>query len=279
MRNGSFASGKEALQAIHTAQASGDPYQLVIVDYQMPEIDGATLAAMIKADPAIKGTVVVMLTSVGHWREVRGLEGASVDACLVKPVRHSQLLNTLAIAWSKKLRAVAEARTESEYRSSITALKSSVAERFADSAVRVMVAEDNAVNQKVALRMLERLGLRADVAGNGREAVQMGIMLPYDVIFMDCQMPEMNGYEATIEIRRRERPNRRVAIIAMTADASVDCREQCLAAGMDDYIAKPVKREDLVAALQRNLPSTVLTTNLPVSSGRAARCDRPSGPR
>jgi CheY-like chemotaxis protein len=125
-----------------------------------------------------------------------------------------------------------------------------------------LIAEDNVVNQKVAVRILERVGLRADVAANGREAVEMIKMLPFDVIFMDCQMPEMNGYEAAKEIRRLEGPERRVAIIAMTADVSVGCREQCVAAGMNDFIAKPVKREEMMAALQKNVPSMAPTTNL-----------------
>jgi CheY-like chemotaxis protein len=103
--------------------------------------------------------------------------------------------------------------------------------------------------------MLERLGIRADVAANGREAVQMAEDLSYDVIFMDCQMPDMNGFEASMEIRRRQRANQRIAIIAMTADASAGCREQCLAAGMDHFIAKPVKLEDLKTALSAALAS------------------------
>jgi PAS domain S-box-containing protein len=261
MRNGSFASGEEALKAIRSAQASGDPYQMVIADYHMPEIDGAALAAMIKADPLSQDTVVVMLTSVGHWREVRGLEGAGIDACLVKPVRHSQLLDTLSTAWSKKLQAATQA--ESQYRGSLTALKSTVAGKLADCPLRVLVAEDNVVNQKVALQMFQRLGIRADVAENGRKAVELTKMLSYDVIFMDCHMPEMNGYQAAIEIRRRERPSRRVAIIAMTADASASCRERCLAAGMDDFVAKPVTLEQLKVALQKAIPSVVPAGSLP----------------
>jgi CheY-like chemotaxis protein len=130
---------------------------------------------------------------------------------------------------------------------------------LADCPIRVLVAEDNVVNQKVACWMLERLGIRADVAGNGREAVQMTVKLFYDVIFMDCQMPEMDGYEAAMEIRRREKPDRRATIIAMTADASAACREQCLAAGMDDFIAKPVKTEQIKVALGRVAPAALLT--------------------
>jgi PAS domain S-box-containing protein len=259
MRNGSFASGDEALQALRTAKASGDPYQIAIADYQMPEMDGAALAAIIKADPAIKDTVVVMLTSVGHWRDVSGLEGASIDAWLVKPVRHSRLLSTLAAAWSNKLQTAVARPAPSEYRASLTALESSVSGRLADSPIRVLVAEDNVVNQKVACWMLERLGIRADVAGNGREAVRMTIELSYDVIFMDCQMPEMDGYEAAMEIRRLEKPDRRATIIAMTADASAACREQCLAAGMDDFISKPVKPEQVKVALRRVVPAALVT--------------------
>jgi CheY-like chemotaxis protein len=117
--------------------------------------------------------------------------------------------------------------------------------------MRVLVAEDNVVNQKVAVHMLDRLGLRADVAANGREAVEMFGLLPYDVIFMDCQMPEMNGYDAATEIRRLEGAHRRIVIIAMTAEVLGGCRDRCLQAGMDDYISKPVNRNALFAALER----------------------------
>jgi two-component system sensor histidine kinase/response regulator len=250
MRNGSFASSPEALQAILSAQASGDPYHVVIADYQMPELDGATLAAMIKANPATKETVIVILTSVGHRSDLlKESKGANIDACLVKPVRHSQLLDAVATAWSKRLQATADVQPETGFQKSLGALRTSVAGKFADHGIRVLVAEDNVVNQRVATRMLERLGVRADVAGNGREAVEMVKMLSYDVVFMDCQMPEMNGFEATAEIRRLEGPGRRTAIIAMTADASSRCREACTEAGMDNFIAKPVKLEDVIAAL------------------------------
>jgi CheY-like chemotaxis protein len=253
MRNGSYASGGEALQAILSAQAGGDPYHVVIADYQMPELDGDTLAAMIKANPATKDTLVIILTSVGHRSDLmKASKGNNIDACLVKPVRHSQLLDTIAAAWSRRLQETAEVQPDAGFQKSLGALRASVAGRFADSAIRVLMAEDNVVNQRVALRMLERLGVRADVAGNGREAVEMVNMLSYDVIFMDCQMPDMNGFEATAEIRRLEGPAWRTTIIAMTADASSRCRESCIAAGMDSFIAKPVKLEDVIAALTQH---------------------------
>jgi CheY-like chemotaxis protein len=125
----------------------------------------------------------------------------------------------------------------------------------------VLVAEDNVVNQKVAGLMLGRLGLRPDFAANGHEAVEMFSMAPYDLIFMDCQMPQMDGYEAAREIRSREGSGRRVAIIAMTAEAMAGSRENCIAAGMDDYIAKPVKPSDLLGKLEQWAPALAQDTH------------------
>jgi CheY-like chemotaxis protein len=130
--------------------------------------------------------------------------------------------------------------------------------KFASHPLRVLVAEDNAVNQKVAVRMLERLGLHPDVAGNGREAVELCAILPYDLIFMDCHMPEMDGYAATAEIRKQSGNGRRIPIVAMTAEAMAGCREHCLACGMDDYLAKPVRPEDVMGALQRWVPGVAV---------------------
>jgi len=246
MRNGSLPSAKDAIAILHQAQEQGDPYQFVLLDYQMPGIDGATLAASIKADRTICDVSVIMLTSVGHVREVRHLEGDAIDASLTKPVRQSQLLNVLALTRSKKLgregRSAATADLQPE---------KTFAGIFAESRIRVLLAEDNMVNQKVATWMLKRLGLRVDTAANGREALEMFRMLPYDVILMDCQMPEMDGYEAVREIRRVETADHRVVVIAMTAEALAGAREDCLAAGMDDYVAKPVKLEHLADVLQK----------------------------
>ena len=255
MRNGSFASGEQALQAIREAQADGDPYHFVIADYQMPGLDGAALAMAIDTDATLDKPIIVILTSVGQLSEAKGLQSSAVHACLPKPVRPSQLLNALATAWSKKKATVLAGPDKIAVRNSKGSAPSSVAGRFAGSALRVLIVEDNVVNQRVAFRMLERLGLLADVAGNGREAVEMVGLLPYDVIFMDCQMPEMDGYEAAAEIRRREGPNQHVTIIAMTADVLKGSRERCLDAGMNSFISKPVKLDDLIKALQNKMTS------------------------
>jgi signal transduction histidine kinase/CheY-like chemotaxis protein/streptogramin lyase len=253
MRNGSFATGEEALQALRAAKDGGDPYHFAILDYQMPGMDGGALARAIRADAGIRGTVIVLLTSVTQWIEVRQKESGTVDASLVKPVRQSQLFNTLSTAWSKKSHVMVPAHGGAER--PVDEMRRALSVRFGGSPARVLVAEDNAVNQKVAVRMLEKLGMRPDLAADGSEAVEMFGLVPYDLIFMDCQMPEMDGYAATREIRRREGPNHHVAIVAMTAEVLADCREQCLTAGMDDHIGKPIKTEFLFEALRKWVPA------------------------
>jgi signal transduction histidine kinase/DNA-binding response OmpR family regulator/ligand-binding sensor domain-containing protein len=258
MRNGGFATGEEARLALREAKAGGDPYHFAIIDCQKPGRDGAAmdglgLARAIKADAEVSETVVILLTSVSQWIEIRQKENGRIDATLVKPVKQSQLLNALSTVWSRKRQPavpvyVPAGRPAEEMRAAL-------AVRFGGLPVRVLVAEDNIVNQKVAARMLERLGVRPDLAADGREALEMFGLLPYDLIFMDCQMPEMDGYTATREIRRREGANRRVPIVAMTAEVMAGCREQCLAAGMDDHVPKPVKIEFLFEALRNWIPA------------------------
>ena len=219
---------------------------------------------LVTSDASLDKPVIVILTSVGQLSEAKGLQESGIQACLAKPVRPSQLLNALVTGWSSK-KATAMAGPQTAIRNSTAGVASgvapSVAGRFAGSALRILIAEDNVVNQRVAIRMLERLGLRADVAGNGREAVEMVALAPYDVVFMDCQMPEMDGYEASAEIRRREGMNRQTTIIAMTADVLKGSRERCLEAGMNSFISKPVKLDDLIKALQAKVASTEVQTS------------------
>jgi len=248
MKNGSVATGTEALAALRAAHAKGDPYHFVLLDYQMPEMNGAAVAAAIRADSTLRDTAVVMLTSVGGWGEIKQNDDTLIDTCLVKPVRQSQLMNALVTTWSKRLEA---AGVHASAPAAGPAAHLSVAGRFASVPLRVLVAEDNVINQKVASRLLNRLGVRVDVAADGAEAVHMVRTLPYDLVFMDCQMPEMDGYTATREIRRLQKPGQRLTVIAMTAEALAGARERCLEAGMDDYISKPVKLDDLTQMLHK----------------------------
>jgi len=248
MRSGSFADGERALQAMRAAQEAGDPYHLVLLDGPMRENGEIAFARAIRSDPSLGGCVIVLSGSIGQCRDLSRTQSGIIDSCLSKPVRQSQLFNTLASAWAK--RQGAEPSRTLWAKPKTADLK----QRFAACHSRILLAEDNVVNQKVACGLLERLGLRTDVAANGREAVEMSARAPYDLVLMDCQMPEMDGFEATREIRRREGSTRQVAVIAMTADAVTGSRERCLEAGMDDYISKPVRTDELCQALSRWLP-------------------------
>ncbi|HEY6510173.1 MAG TPA: response regulator, partial [Vicinamibacterales bacterium] len=246
MRNGSYASAEEALAAVQQASAAGDPYQIVIADYHMPGIDGVALARQLRALPGRRA--YVLLTSVGHWKEHTSLPEGLIDACLTKPVRHRKLMDTLAAAWSRHHPGAAA--------SGIAPLAAAAPARSTapappTRASRILVVEDNPINQKVAVRQLETLSLLADVVGSGKEALEMLQLAQYDLVLMDCAMPEMNGYDATRAIRQMAGPVAAVPIIAMTADAVTGARERCLDAGMNDYVSKPVKLEHLERAIAR----------------------------
>ena len=242
-RERSFESGATALPALRAAAEADDPFEVALVDLMMPEMDGADVAAKIRADPMLKDMVIVLLTSAGRSEHpVRG-----VDTELVKPVRPSQLFDVLL-----SLLASRPAHTKRRINREGSG-PPAARHRWA----RILVVEDNAANLKVAVRMIERLGYRADVAGNGSEALEILGRMQYDAVLMDCQMPELDGYEATREIRRSEKDREHLPIIAMTASAMAGDRERCLAAGMDDYISKPVKLHIVAAVLERWLGSDV----------------------
>ena len=254
MRHTALPSAENVVETMRGGVVDGDPYDFVLLDYQMPGMDGLSAAAEIKADGSLRGSAVIMLTSVGHLGEVRHMEGVRIDTCLVKPIRQSQLLNALSTSWTMRAGESVRLRP-AQKRPDRQPDAKRFEGAFADRPIRVLLAEDNVVNQKVAGRMLERLGLRADVAANGLEAVQMFELVSYDVILMDCHMPEMDGYSAAGAIRRLGERGQQVAIVAMTAEAMAGAREECLQAGMDDYIAKPVKLEDLSQILRKWAPA------------------------
>jgi signal transduction histidine kinase/DNA-binding response OmpR family regulator len=237
MRGQSFEGGRDALREMLSAGRGEDPFDVAIVDMMMPGMDGATLTAEIRADARLRDTVVILLTSAGQSEvPVPGL-----DAELIKPVRPSQLFDALHSLLTRRA-ALATRPVAADQPASGHAARPSA---------RILVVEDNAANLKVAVRMVERLGYRADVAANGREAVSALDGVRYDAVLMDCQMPEMDGYDATRKIRMNEPAGRRVPIIAMTAAALPRDRDRCLAAGMDDYISKPVRLHIVAAVLER----------------------------
>ncbi len=236
----------------HSAQA-GAPYRLVIVDHS-PGADAYELARSLQADPDLSSVHVIVLTGSRRRADRLMLEAAGVESILNKPVRPKDLL--LAVAGSLGVRSIEAAVSEPR-------LLRPPAENLPPP-MRVLVAEDNPVNQKLALRLLEKSGYSADLAVNGREVLLRWESAPYDLILMDCQMPELDGYEATAEIRRREKALKRprTPIVAMTANALEGDRERCLSAGMDDFLPKPVQLDHLRQTLHRwsqhNLPQEVL---------------------
>ena len=234
MRGHTFENGREALREMQRASLGEDPFEVAIVDLMMPEMDGAAVAAAVREDQALRDVAVILLTSAG--KSDHGVAG--VDAEMVKPVRPSQLFDVLQTVLADRPGRGAHETSPRE---------TAVGTRGA----RVLVVDDNGANQKVAARMVQRLGYRVDVAASGAEAVTMVGHGHYDAVLMDCLMPEVDGYEASRQIRHNERGGRRVPIIAMTAEALAGERERCLAAGMDDYITKPVKLHVVAAVLER----------------------------
>jgi signal transduction histidine kinase/DNA-binding response OmpR family regulator len=253
----------DAVKALHCAAAAGSPYRLALIDHMMPEVDGLTLGRQIASDRELEHTAMVMLSSAGQQSAKRFHE-AGFFAVMVKPVvRARQLLNVLQAAMNAAPRAIGEGAAPAP---SVAHATSTHAESFMETTKilprRVLLAEDNVVNAKLAVRLLERLGCRVDVACNGHEALKMAQSIPFDLVFMDCQMPEMDGFEATRAIRAWERASRiepspatRLPIVALTANAMQGDRERCLEAGMDDYITKPLARADLQRVLQNCGPN------------------------
>ena len=263
MRNGCAANAQDALAILRKATASGDPYELTLMDMMMPGMNGLELSRSIKADPDIAELSIIMLTSLSNDCTLETLRKAGVSACLTKPVRQSQLYNCIAAA----------IRNASCRKPAKKIENADIEKAHAFPGARVLLAEDNAVNQEVARETLEYFGCHVDVVYNGQEAVDALLSSVFDLVLMDCQMPVLDGYEATRIIREKEAreagdmPGQRygicrVPIIALTAHAMQGDRERCLAAGMDDYLSKPFTLDGLLTVLKCWVPSK-LTTGLP----------------
>jgi CheY-like chemotaxis protein len=226
-------SGPQALKLIE----QGQQFDIAILDMQMPEMDGFTLASRIGKNIK-KALPLIILTSIKRDNTRSG--DAKISAFLSKPIKPSSLYNVLT-----DIMVAAPHQTEAPQK--VHRIDPDMGKRHP---LHILLAEDNPINQKVAVRLFERLGYRADVAGNGLEALQALERQHYDVVFMDIQMPEMDGDEATRRIRRDMPPERQPHIIAMTANALEGDREKYLSRGMDDYVSKPIRVEALIAALE-----------------------------
>jgi two-component system sensor histidine kinase/response regulator len=238
------SSGPEALIALRESALRGRPFDLAILDRQMPVMDGVALARAIRRDPAVADVRLIMLSSLGGRTDDPEIAQPGILVCLTKPIKQANLRDCLARVFARPSGLP------------MTAPEAAVPNAPVPAAVgvRVLIAEDNIVNQKVALLQLRRLGCAADAVANGAEAVEALSRISYDLVLMDCQMPEVDGFEATQLIRSQSGPVRNVPIIAMTASALAGDREKCLAAGMSDYISKPINVPELHAALERWSP-------------------------
>lgn len=235
---------KTALEKLNAAATEGDPYRIAILDGQMPDMDGVTLGRTIKEEASLHDSSLVMMTSMGRRGDARQMEEIGFSAYLTKPVKLGQLQRCLMAVLAGQTDA------EKEIQRPILTQHSLVSEPTRKT--RILIVEDNAVNQKIALKILEKRGYHADVVGDGREAIEVLEDTPYDLVLMDIQMPEMDGLEATRVIRDPASAvlNHQIPIIAMTAHAREEDREGCLQAGMNDYTSKPIQLEALVEAIE-----------------------------
>jgi two-component system, sensor histidine kinase and response regulator len=258
MRVETAPSGEQGLAIMREAARAGDPVRIAILDFLMPGMDGEMLARAVRGDKSIADTSLVLATSAAQRGDADRFHAAGFNAYLTKPFRPETLAHTLEAVlsrprgWSKDEPIITRHAINERRRVPAPPAEQRAVPGVARTTLaRVLLAEDNPVNQMVAVKMLERLGCRVDVAADGAEAVQMSERFPYDMIFMDVQMPVFDGLEATRLIRARA-DGSNVRIVAMTANAMEGDRERCLAAGMDDYISKPITTQALETALARH---------------------------
>jgi two-component system, sensor histidine kinase and response regulator len=240
MKTDEVESGAGALQKLREAASARAPYDLVLVDMNLPQMNGLALARLIKSDRDLAQTHIILISSLAERVELSILRVVGIDRCLTRPVKQSSLFDAIATSLFVERRPLRPAERSAAEAAAAPPRKG-----------RVLVAEDNPVNQRVALRQLERAGVAADAVANGIEAVEAVSRRDYALVLMDVQMPEMDGCTAAKELRRR---GAAVPIVALTANALAGDRERCLAAGMNDYLAKPIVEEELARVLDRFLP-------------------------
>jgi PAS domain S-box-containing protein len=268
MKGDEAQGGSQALKLLRAAKNAGHPYRLVLLDAQMPEVDGFQVAAQIQQDHGLAGAFVVMLTSAGSKSDIARCRELDIKAYLAKPIKRADLLEAIKLALIGQEESAAPA---------VEAASVAANQRH----LKILLAEDNLINQKVAVRFLEKQGHTVVLSENGKQALAAWQEQPFDLILMDVQMPEMDGFEATGLIREQEAVRKQelvrerkqlttthIPIIAMTAHAMVGDRERCVGAGMDDYVSKPINVNDLYAAIERSVP---VASPLPPAETKANR--------
>src|SRR5260370_10824922 len=250
----SVESGEEALSILRREAAAGNPFAVVILDLDLPEMDGLALVQSIKSEAAIASARLVVLTTVGRRLSRTLMRETGISACLVKPVREARFVDCLA-----KVMSTSGAGASQPLSSDAAGSPAPARGMASASPARILLAEDNLVNQRLVLKQLRKLGFAAEVVANGQEVLAALDQAPYEVILMDCQMPEMDGYEAARRIRQRQAnaadPLKPAPyIIALTANVLGGDREKCLAAAMNDYGTKPLHLADFAAFCHRALP-------------------------
>jgi two-component system sensor histidine kinase/response regulator len=238
------ASGaQEALDILGRTRGAGNPFDLILTDAHMPDVDGFGLVAQLRGQPSLSQTVIMMLTSGERAGDPARYRESGIDSALTKPVAREDLRQAILAARGRKRETVQPGATLKPFAP------------VAATRLRVLLTEDNPVNQRLAMRIMEKAGHHVELAGTGIQALAALDRSEFDVVLMDVQMPEMDGIEATEEIRRREKgAGRHIPIIAMTAHAMTGDRERCLEHGMDDYISKPIRANILLELLEKYSP-------------------------
>jgi two-component system sensor histidine kinase/response regulator len=232
--------GAEAIEKLLAASVAGEPFDLIISDVLMPEMDGFSFVERVRQEPMLSSAKIMMLTSAGQRGDAARCEGLGISAYATKPVRQRELQDVIC-------RLLGNVAANQPLITTYSLAKPPVAK----PTFRILVAEDNAVNQKLVQRLLEKRGFCVHIVGNGREAVETSQKEEFDLILMDVQMPEMDGFEATAELRKREKlTGARTPIIALTAHAMKGDRERCLEVGMDGYLSKPIRSKELDELLE-----------------------------
>ena len=244
-------SGEEAFSALKAAQETGDAYEVILFDYTMPDIDGAAFASAVRNESKLEDTILIAISAMGIPSEIENIEKQAFSGYLIKPFHNHVMTEAIALLIkAKRENSTLPFVTRHTINNSTSMEKAGTEENILFGA-HILIAEDNHINQMLVTQMLEMMGCQVDIAGNGKEAVELVQNITYDLVLMDCMMPEVSGYEATQAIRKMVSGQKDVTVIALTANALQGDRQKCIAVGMNDYLPKPIKKLDLQAMLAK----------------------------